>query len=293
MKTLTNKRRRWSIAGLAVLFSLGIAFTVPSTALAWEDCPYGEVDCAYPGDCARYTDTNDDGICDLSQPEPTDSSTSAGAVLPVDQSTTPTDQSTTPTDEGTTSGGGGRHRGATAALTESADTPTTPPSAAATTGTAANTDSGGNALLTHYYVSPIAIAFFLIYAVSFFLYKTKRIKIATHRKIWNVMLLATFLVTGIFGLLLTIQLDYALPFQMPVDILFWHVEAGIAMSLISIFHIAWHSKYYAKLFRTSRARVRAAESLEGYPARRRGVPGQVSPIPERVHAFERHWEPRS
>jgi hypothetical protein len=143
-------------------------------------------------------------------------------------------------------------------------------------------------LLTHYFISPIALGFFLIYGISFLLYKTKRMKVATHRKIWNVLLLATFLVTGVFGLLLTIQLDYTLPFRIPIDLLFWHVEAGIAMSLISIFHVAWHFKYYAKLFRTSRSKARAAEALERYPIPRGSTRGQVTPIPERVHALERH-----
>jgi hypothetical protein len=116
--------------------------------------------------------------------------------------------------------------------------------------------------LTHYLVSPIALGFFLIYAVSFVLYKTKRIRMATHRKIWNVLLLATFLITGIFGVILAIQLDYELPFKIPVDLLFWHVEAGIVMTLISLFHMGWHFNYYRNLLRTSRNKVRAARAAE-------------------------------
>ena len=142
-------------------------------------------------------------------------------------------------------------------------------------------------LLTHYYISPIAIAFFLIYAVSFFLYKTKRMKVATHRKIWNVLLMVTFLVTGAFGLLLTIQLDYRLPFTMPVDLLFWHVEAGIVMTLISFFHLGWHFRYHAKLLRSSRSRARASEGLELYPVPRAGERGQGALVPERVHDVRR------
>jgi hypothetical protein len=95
-------------------------------------------------------------------------------------------------------------------------------------------------IVTNYYISPIAIGFFLIYAASFILYKTKCMKVATHRKIWNVLLLTTFMVTGVFGLLLTVQLQYALPFTIPINMLFWHVEAGIVMTLISFFHMGWH-----------------------------------------------------
>jgi hypothetical protein len=159
------------------------------------------------------------------------------------------------------------------ALAESSTTSTTTPTSGgsgssataasvATVASAAATDSGGNSFFTHYMVSPIALGFLLIYAVSFALYKTKRIRIATHRKIWNVLLLATFLITGIFGLLLTIQLDYTLPFTIPINMLFWHVEAGIVMTLISLFHMGWHFNYYRNLVRAGRKKIRAAREAE-------------------------------
>jgi hypothetical protein len=166
-----------------------------------------------------------------------------------------------------------------AAAGDSATTSTTtPPSGGSTDSSAAGTsasgdagatvsatgtgDSGGASFFTGYNVSPIAVAFFLIYGVSFVLHKTKKIKVTTHRKIWNVLLLATFLITGIFGLILTIQLDYELPFTIPFDLLFWHVEAGVAMTLISIFHVSWHFNYYRNLLRRSRKTARAARAAE-------------------------------
>ena len=147
---------------------------------------------------------------------------------------------------------------------------TIPPSGGSGDGfeaTAIASDTGGtgadqSSFSTHYNVSPIAIWFFLIYAASFILYKTKKMKVSTHRKIWNVLLLATFLITGIFGLILTIQLDYTLPFTVPFDLLFWHVEAGVAMTLISLFHVGWHFNYYRNLLRRSRRKVRVALAAE-------------------------------
>ena len=52
---------------LLVLF-LFVGF-VPLVS-AWDDCPRGLVNDTYPGACSRYIDTNKDGICDHSQPEP-------------------------------------------------------------------------------------------------------------------------------------------------------------------------------------------------------------------------------
>ncbi len=47
-------------------------FNLPISAQAqiWGSCPFGLEDDPYPGECGRYIDTNNDGICDLSQPEP-------------------------------------------------------------------------------------------------------------------------------------------------------------------------------------------------------------------------------
>ncbi len=46
-------------------------FSFLSLSFAWNDCPFGEVNCTYPGKCGRYIDTNHNGICDHSEPAPT------------------------------------------------------------------------------------------------------------------------------------------------------------------------------------------------------------------------------
>jgi hypothetical protein len=117
-------------------------------------------------------------------------------------------------------------------------------------------------VFTQYNVSPIALALLAVYMASFALYKTRRIKIATHRKVWNVLLLATFLFTALFGFVLAIRRDYALIFPFPVNMLLWHVEAGIVMTVISVFHVSWHLSYYRELFRSGREKLNAAQELE-------------------------------
>ena len=106
----------------------------------------------------------------------------------------------------------------------------------------------------HYYLSPVAIAFLLIYGVSFVLYRTRRVKVATHRKIWNVLLLGTFLLCGVMGLALAVGVTRPTPWVMPTWMLVWHVETGIAMCFISFFHIGWHLRYYLALV-TGKRRV--------------------------------------
>jgi hypothetical protein len=117
-----------------------------------------------------------------------------------------------------------------------------------------------------YYVSPVAIVFLLVYAISFVLYKTKSIRVTTHRKIWNVLLLATFLVTGMFGLILAIGISVDPPWLLPRSLLFWHVETGVVMSFISFFHLGWHLRYYLAVL-TRRSRAHKEPALESVPAR--------------------------
>ena len=54
---------------------LTFAFLLPATSgrvSAWDDCPKGEINDEYPGECSRYVDTDVNGICDHSEPAPED-----------------------------------------------------------------------------------------------------------------------------------------------------------------------------------------------------------------------------
>jgi hypothetical protein len=87
----------------------------------------------------------------------------------------------------------------------------------------------------------------VLYLLTYILSRRKVIKKVTHRKIWNVMLLLTFLPSAIIGLLLAIQANYGLFLGAFAELLFWHVQFAIAMAAISIFHILWHLKYWSML----------------------------------------------
>ena len=66
--------------GILLLFILLITISISminlnvSMAQVWDSCPFGLENDPFPGECGRYIDTNQDGICDLSQPEPIDES---------------------------------------------------------------------------------------------------------------------------------------------------------------------------------------------------------------------------
>lgn len=152
-----------------------------------------------------------------------------------------------------------------------------------------------------YYLSPVAIAFLLVYAVSFAFYRTKRIRVTTHRKIWNVLLLGTFLMCGILGLVLAVGVTRPTPWELPTWLLVWHVETGIAMSIISFFHVGWHLRYYVALAtgkrraaKPERAAVRQRDIVDEPRRRPRpaGVAASVRTEAERRLAFEQRQAAR-
>lgn len=95
----------------------------------------------------------------------------------------------------------------------------------------------------------ILIITVLLYFVSFYLVKKNKIKLLTHRKIWNIVLLFSFLISGIMGLVLAILIDYNIyPFWYS-KILRAHVKLGIIMAIVSMFHIVWHINYYKNIIK--------------------------------------------
>jgi hypothetical protein len=152
-----------------------------------------------------------------------------------------------------------------------------------------------------YYLSPVAIVFLLVYGVSFALYRTKRLRVATHRKIWNLLLMATFLLCGILGLVLTWGITRTPRLMLPTWLLVWHVETGIAMCFISVFHIGWHLRYYLAIVKGKRrvARAEKVPAVEQGAGRERvrrprvAPPSLVRTEADRMLAFEQRQTGRT
>ena len=109
-------------------------------------------------------------------------------------------------------------------------------------------ESANNKKERVYHLLPISLLLIILYAITDILSKKKIISVVNHRKIWNILLLITFLISGILGILLVIKINFGAVISLPFNILFWHVETGIAMFAISIFHILWHWAYFKNLF---------------------------------------------
>jgi len=189
---------------------------------AWEDCPFGEVYCE--GQCGRFIDTDGDSICDHSQPAPGDRN------LTQENATAP-DDAPSGTPDGNSSGNAVNLSKINAVSEDKVF------------------GAGKQVYRNTYNVIPISIALLVLYVFGLILVKRKILSIALHRKIWNVLLLFSFLGVGILGLLLVIKISYGLPLPLPFNDLFWHVEFGIAMAIISVFHVIWHRDYFRNILK--------------------------------------------
>ena len=88
-----------------------------------------------------------------------------------------------------------------------------------------------------------------LYAVTLILVKTGRMKLAIHRKIWNFLLLITFLVSCLLGFFLVIQINYHLAWDALATIRYYHVQFGIAMTIVAMLHVLWHIPYFKTYFK--------------------------------------------
>ena len=101
--------------------------------------------------------------------------------------------------------------------------------------------------MNNYHFILIFLITFFTYFLSLFFVKSKIINLVIHRRIWNIILLISFLVSGILGIILAFSIDQKLTINWYLSFLWLHVEFGIVMALVSIFHIFWHLPYFASL----------------------------------------------
>jgi len=103
-------------------------------------------------------------------------------------------------------------------------------------------------MLNNYHTVIIIISVLVLYLITWLLVRSKKIKQQSHRKLWNFLLLINFLVSGVLGIVLAIIIDLNITASWYREMLWIHVEFGIAMGIISVFHFFWHLKYYLKTF---------------------------------------------
>ncbi len=248
-----------------IIFVLPLLSLIPAVALAWEDCPVGKTLC--DEECELFIDTDNDGICDHSQPAP--ESRVRVSEENVDNLISGSELKSKTVSEVAEIYQIEANKYAEK-LSEYYGSKINPnysfqllhdnygmePSIVK--GIAASIKLGTPIDVVEaneeenkgvYHLLSISLFLIVLYFISHILSKKKIIKIITHRKIWNILLLITFLISGILGILLIVRINFGSIIPLPFNILFWHVEIGIAMFVISIFHISWHWAYFKNMLR--------------------------------------------
>ncbi len=95
------------------------------------------------------------------------------------------------------------------------------------------------------------VIFFYLLSVSFV--RIGLLSKVYHRKFWNVNLLISFLTVGAIGLMMIVKINYKLELPFYDSLLRYHVDFGIVMILIGMFHLWWHLDYYHKLFKIEKS----------------------------------------
>ena len=222
-------KKKIIITLFSLLLVIGVAGTFwgPSIAEAasdiWNSCTRGKVDCPYPGDCRSYIDTNNDLICDRSQSDPQLISSPATAENSPDDSMI---------------------------ITAADDMKAGSNEIESNTPDVTATDTGSTSAINRsYYLIPVLLIIVILYSLTWILSARKSITIKLHRKIWNVVLLVSAVISAFLGLILILNIDFGTDISLPFNMLFWHVEAGIALGVISLFHIFWHWRYFMKILK--------------------------------------------
>jgi spermidine synthase len=99
-----------------------------------------------------------------------------------------------------------------------------------------------------YNVISTGVAATILYLISIFFSRNGFYTTQDHRKLWNLVLAATFLLTISAGLFLALQITYKWNIPFIKAVLKWHVEFGISLAFTGLFHFIWHLSYFSKFF---------------------------------------------
>jgi hypothetical protein len=201
-------------------------------SVGWGQCPFGNgtrVECRYG--CDNFTDEDGDGFCDFSRLFATETK---DTVKETKETIAPLKQ----TKENANSESA-KINSTIEEEDEFIDTSTNQEII-----TSEENTSPIKPFKKPYHLILISVLTLGSYFVTFLLSRFGILQKKTHRRIWNTLLLFTATVSCLFGFFLVIQLNYGFLGTWYRPILTWHVECGIAMTIIAMFHVIWHLPYY-------------------------------------------------
>lgn len=95
-----------------------------------------------------------------------------------------------------------------------------------------------------YHIWPLTLGLLFAYLLSIAGIRMGLYTKTSQRKFWNVILLLVFLSAASLGLFFAFQINYKIDFKAEDLWMLIHVDSGIALATISVFHFTWHVRYY-------------------------------------------------
>jgi hypothetical protein len=105
----------------------------------------------------------------------------------------------------------------------------------------------------YYSFIPVVLLVVGLYIASYLLSRFRVLRLSDHHRIWNLLLILTFIISCGLGLVLQWENAYDVKLVWPFNIKYWHVEISLAMSIIAVCHASWHWRYLLKIFDYSRS----------------------------------------
>ncbi|BDZ71478.1 hypothetical protein [Methanobacterium petrolearium] len=99
-----------------------------------------------------------------------------------------------------------------------------------------------------------AVPFIGGYLVTYGLYKFNIIKKSVHVNIWNMIIGLAFLISGGAGFILLILLEIGVTLPINQPLLYWHVELGVSLVLVTVFHFHAYWKSARTMFVSAKRR---------------------------------------
>jgi hypothetical protein len=217
---------------------LGTMATVPLVAASAmsgasaSGCPFGLVNCAFPGQCSRYIDMDGNGICDLSQTVITTTSPQTTSSSSDPSISTQNVNNNVNDDQGSQN-------------INSDPSNSTVIQDPGNSGLDSSSVTDGN----NYHILPISLLIIGGYIFTYYLFKKGILKPQQHKRIWNLLLVGGYVGTGATGILLTFMINLGISTVYNPGITYWHAELAILMVIVTLIHIHIYKKPFKNMFK--------------------------------------------
>lgn len=225
---------------------IGAAATVPIIAVSTMSgacaggCPYGLVNCPYPGQCGRYIDVSGDGLCDLSQVAAAQTSTPS-----TDTTSQDTASATSPSEDSSSASsptGGYEIQNGNSEAPDVNNATIQDPNTGGLDGS--NTVDG-----TDFHIIPISLLIVGGYLFTHYLFSKGILKPKQHKKLWNLLLMGGYLGTSITGVLLIFMVNLGISLAYRQGLAYWHVELALLMVIGTLIHFHIYRKPFKNMFK--------------------------------------------